>query len=117
MEAAEHIPKNLQNAVAKLEDAIGKANVKTSKMERLLYSHDLAPLPNMAQLGFKNVPDIVVRPASTEDLQKIVKIAVEEGIPITPPGIVHWGLAGSVPVFAGILIDFYRGHEQDHQDR
>jgi len=36
MDAAEHIPKNLQAAVAKLEDAIGKSNVKTSKMERLL---------------------------------------------------------------------------------
>ncbi len=106
MEAAEHIPKNLQAAVAKLEDAIGKANVKTSKMERLIYSHDLAPLPNMAQLGFKNVPDIVVRPSSTEDLQNIVKIAAEEGIPITPRGSSTWGLAGSVPVFAGLLIDF-----------
>jgi glycolate oxidase len=106
MEAAEHIPKNLQNAVAKLEDAIGKANVNTSKMERLLYSHDLAPLPNIVQVAFKNVPDVVVRPTSTEDLQKIVKIAIEEEIPITPRGGSTWGLAGSVPVFAGILIDF-----------
>ena len=109
MDAAEHIPKNLQAAVAKLEDAIGKSNVKTSKMERLLYSHDLAPLPNLAQLGFKNVPDIVVRPSSTEDLQKIVKIAHEEGIPITPRGSSTWGLGGSTPVFAGILIDFTGG--------
>ena len=103
MEAAEHIPKNLQAAVAKLEDAIGKANVKTSKMERLLYSHDLAPLPNLAQLGFKNIPDIVVRPSSTDDLHKIVKIAAEEGIPITPRGSSTWGLAGprrSLPEFS-----------------
>jgi glycolate oxidase len=93
------------SAVKKLEAAIGKENVKTSKMERLLYSHDLAPLPNVAQLGFMNVPDIVVRPRSTADVQKIVKIANEEGVPIVPRGASTWGLGGSMPVFGGIVID------------
>ncbi|MCE5296285.1 MAG: FAD-binding oxidoreductase [Euryarchaeota archaeon] len=92
--------------VARLRDAIGQENVKTSKMERLLYSHDLAPLPKETQLGFKNVPDIVVRPRSTEDVVKIVKIAADEGVPITPRGSSTWGLGGSMPVFGGILIDF-----------
>jgi glycolate oxidase len=93
------------SVVKKLESAIGKENVKTSKFERLLYSHDLAPLPKETQLAFKNVPDIVVKPCSTEDVQKIVKIAAESGMPITPRGSSTWGLGGSIPAFGGILID------------
>jgi len=91
--------------VNKLEAAIGKENVRTSKMERLLYSHDLAPLPNLTQLGFMNVPDVVVRPKNTADVQKIVQIANEMGVPITPRGASSWGLGGSMPVFGGIVID------------
>ncbi|QLH74153.1 MAG: FAD-binding oxidoreductase [Methanomassiliicoccales archaeon] len=92
--------------VSRLRDAIGHENVKTSKMERLLYSHDLAPLPKETQIAFKNVPDVVVRPRNTDDVVKIVKIAYEEGVPITPRGSSTWGLGGSMPVFGGILVDF-----------
>ncbi|MEM2943808.1 MAG: FAD-binding oxidoreductase [Methanomassiliicoccales archaeon] len=95
--------------VKKLEDALGKDNVKTSEFERLLYSHDLAPLPKEAQLAFKNIPDVVVRPRSTEDVQKIVRIAAEEGVPVTPRGSSTWGLGGSVSAFGGILIDMSGG--------
>ncbi|HTY46234.1 MAG TPA: FAD-binding oxidoreductase [Methanomassiliicoccales archaeon] len=104
---------NVQEAPAslvwKLEAAVGKANVKTSKMERLLYSHDLAPLPKETQIAFKNVPDVVVRPTSTEQVAKVVRIANEEGVPITPRGASSWGLGGSMPVFGGILIDLAGG--------
>ncbi|HVO77758.1 MAG TPA: FAD-binding oxidoreductase, partial [Methanomassiliicoccales archaeon] len=105
-EKAQEAPASL---VAKLEAAVGKENVKTSKMERLLYSHDLAPLPKETQIAFKNVPDVVVRPRSTLDVQKVVKIANEEGAPITPRGASSWGLGGSMPVFGGIVLDLAGG--------
>lgn len=107
--AEDNVSRALAPVVAKLQDAIGIENVKTSKMERLLYSHDLAPLPNIAQIAFKNLPDIVVRPHTTEDVVKIVKIAAEEKIPITPRGASTWGLGGSTPIFGGILIDMSGG--------
>ena len=31
--------------IEKLEEIVGKANVNTSEMDRMLYGHDLAPLP------------------------------------------------------------------------
>ncbi|MHC1709652.1 MAG: FAD-binding oxidoreductase [Methanomassiliicoccales archaeon] len=105
----ENVSKAMAPVVSKLQDAIGRENVKTSKMERLLYSHDLAPLPSMAQLAFKNLPDIVVRPHTTEDVIRIVKIAAEENIPITPRGASTWGLGGATSVFGGILIDMSGG--------
>ncbi|MCE5261250.1 MAG: FAD-binding oxidoreductase, partial [Euryarchaeota archaeon] len=105
----ENVSREMAQVVAKLQDAIGRENVKTSKMERLLYSHDLAPLPNLAQIAFKNIPDVVVRPHTTEDVVKIVKIAAEDKVPITPRGASTWGLGGSTPVFGGILIDMSGG--------
>ena len=95
--------------VARLRDAIGQENVKTSMMERVLYSHDLAPLPNLTQIAFKNIPDIVVRPHSSEDVVKIVRICADEGVPITPRGSSTWGLGGSIPIYGGVLIDFTGG--------
>lgn len=94
-----------QKVIASLEEAIGKENVSTSEMDRILYSHDLAPLPKEAGLGFKNVPDVVVRPSSVKDVAKIVYIAYNSGIAITPRGASTWGLGGSMPTAGGILID------------
>jgi NAD(P)-dependent dehydrogenase (short-subunit alcohol dehydrogenase family) len=110
MEAAADTSENFQGSIVeKLEKLIGAENVKTSKMERLLYSHDMAPLPKEAQVAFKVIPDIVVRPRSAEDVAKVVKLANREGMPITPRGASTWGLAGSTPAFGGILIDVMSG--------
>jgi len=95
-----------QETIMKLKEAIGENNVSTSDMERLLYSHDLAPLPKEAGIGFNNVPDAVVRPKNAEDLSKIAKIAYKTGIAITPRGASTWGLGGCTPTAAGIVIDF-----------
>jgi glycolate oxidase len=95
--------------IKKLVAAIGADNIKTSKMERLLYSHDLAPLPKEAQLAFNVIPDVVVRPRSAKDVSEIVKIANAEGVPITPRGASTWGLAGATPYKGGILIDMMGG--------
>ncbi|MBU0623955.1 MAG: FAD-binding oxidoreductase, partial [Candidatus Thermoplasmatota archaeon] len=75
------------------------------KMERRLYSHDLAPLPKEMDLIFKTMPDQVVRPAYTEDVVQIVRKAIATKKPIVPRGAGSWGLGGSVPVKGGITID------------
>ena len=92
--------------IEKLIDALGKDNVNTSEEERLLYCHDLAPLPKMAGLAFNNIPDVVVRPSSTEDIAAIMRIAYEGGVAVTPRGNSTWGLGGSMPTCGGIVVDF-----------
>ena len=87
------------------ENILGKDNVNTNPEETLLYCHDLAPLPKMAGLAFKNIPDVVLRPSKTEQLSAIMKIAYKKGIPVTPRGNSTWGLGGSQPTDAGIVID------------
>ena len=87
MKGADNLSRKVTPAIIKeLEDAIGKENVNTSDMERMLYGHDLAPLPKETTLAFKNIPDVVVRPASTEDVSKAVKVAFKYGVAITPRG-------------------------------
>ncbi len=91
--------------ITKLQDIVGADNVNTNEMDRMLYGHDLAPLPKEAGIAFKNMPDVIVRPSTTEQVSEIVKVAYENGIPVVPRGNSTWGLGGSMPVKGGILID------------
>ena len=102
--------KDLKRAVSKetisaLEDAVGKSNVTVNPVDLVLYSKDMAPLPTIAGMGFKNIPDVVVRPTSVAQISEVVKIAHKQGIPIVPRGSSSWGLGGCMPTNAGIVVD------------
>lgn len=88
-----------------LSDIVGEDRVSESNIDRLLYSHDLAPLPKELSLVFKTVPDIVVKPRNAEDVSKIMKYANKQNIPITPRGGASWSFGGVVPAFGGIVLD------------
>jgi len=108
--AYEEAPKNLERLVTpaiveELKEAIGAKNINENYMDRIIYSHDLAPLPKMAGMAFKNVPDVVCRVENVKDIAAVMKIAHKYGVPATPRGNASWGLGGSMPTNAGILID------------
>ena len=75
------------------------------KLERRLYSHDLAPLPKEMDVIFKTMPDQVIRPGYTEEVVQMVKKALATKKPIVPRGAGTWGLGGSVPVKGGYVLD------------
>ena len=107
MKKSDNLSREVTSEIVKrLEDAIGKENVSTSDMERMLYSHDLAPLPAMAGIAFDNIPDAVVRPTCVEDVSKIARIAFKTGVALTPRGASTWGLGGCTPTAGGIVVDF-----------
>ncbi len=89
----------------KLSKVVGADRVRTDKMERLLHNHDLAPLPPMMEMGFKMMPDAVVRPISAEEVSAVVKLAVAERIPVVPRGGASWGYGGAMPCNGGIVMD------------
>lgn len=91
--------------IERLKAAVGEKNVSVSGMDRVLYSHDMAPLPKEAGLAFNNIPDVVVRPETVEQVSKVMAIAYEYGIAVTPRGNASWGLGGCMPTSAGILLD------------
>jgi glycolate oxidase len=88
-----------------LVDIVGRDRVSESNLDRILYSHDLAPLPKEMGLMFKTVPDVVVKPKNAEELSKIMKKAQKENIPVTPRGGASWAMGGAVPAFGGIVVD------------
>ncbi len=88
-----------------LVDIVGEERISSSNLDRILYSHDLAPLPKELSLVFKTVPDIVVKPRDATDVSKIMKYAVKYDIPVTPRGGASWSFGGVVPAYGGIVLD------------
>lgn len=85
---------------------VGKERVSKSNLDRICYSHDLAPLPDDLLKGFGvSRPDIIVRPADSSHIADIMKYAFQKNIPVTPRGGGSWGLGGVLPVGAGIVLD------------
>lgn len=84
---------------------VGEDRIKKDNLNKLLYSHDVASLPDMFSLGFKMKPDFIVKPNNAEEISKIVKLAIKQEIPIIPRGGASWGLGGAVPVQGGIVLD------------
>jgi glycolate oxidase len=89
----------------KLSKIVGADRVRSDNMERLLHSHDLAPLPKMMEFGFRMQPDAVVRPKNAKEISEIVKFAIKEQVPLVPRGGASWGFGGAVPVEGGIVLD------------
>lgn len=77
-----------------------------SPFERSFYSRDLAPVPELL-VGplFKTLPDIVVRPANTEEVSDILKTAWKYTIPVTPRAGGSTVYFNTVPLHKGILMD------------
>ena len=97
---------NAQSEIYKnLANIVGEKNVSESNIDRLLYSHDIAPIPKEMSLAFKTLPDIVVKPCDAKDVSKILEYAFNENIPVTPRGSATWAFGGAVPAFGGILLD------------
>ena len=84
--------------VEKIKSIVGAENVLTEYEERYCYSYD-------ASWYRAAVPDVVVRPHTTEEVVMIVKLANEEKIPITPRGAGTNLTGGAVPVKGGIVMD------------
>jgi Fe-S oxidoreductase/FAD/FMN-containing dehydrogenase len=83
--------------------------VNFDKVERKLYSHDIAAIPGLVKpLIGSTVPDAVVQPVNEEELTELIRWAIENEIPLTPRGKASSGYGGVLPVKKGIVIDFYR---------
>lgn len=86
--------------VERLREICGAPYVIFNDAERLEpYSHDEIPGTH-----YRHQPDVVVRPASTDQVAAIMRLANDELIPVTPRGAGSGLSGGAVPVFGGIVI-------------
>ena len=83
--------------------------VSFERVERKMYSHDIAEMPSMIKpLVGSTVPHAVVQPESEQELVALVKWAVQHRTPLTPRGKATSGYGGVLPIKGGIVVDFFR---------
>jgi glycolate oxidase len=86
--------------VARLQEIVGKENVIFDDPKTLeVYSHD-----EIAEKEYAHMPEVVVKPSSTEEVSLIMKLAARNKIPVTPRGAGTGLSGGAVPIYGGILL-------------
>ena len=91
--------------VNSLKQIVGDKHVLYQDEEKLMpFGMDTLSLLT----GEVHIPDVVVKPRTTEAVSAIMKLASEKKIPVTPRGA-GTGLAGSaIPTFGGIVLSLDR---------
>ena len=81
----------------KFADIVGAENFTDDYIKRLCYSRDMSV--------HEGVPDAVIFPETTEQIQKIVKLCNQEKIPIVPRGAGTSVTGAIVADQGGIVMD------------
>ena len=95
---------------SELEDAVGVENVSDTHAEKLIHGVDYFWLSRMwADKGLTPpAADFIVRPGSTEEVSKVLKIANYYKLPVTTWGGGSGSQGGALPMAGGILLDIKR---------
>jgi glycolate oxidase len=90
--------------VAQLRAIVAPAHVIYGDPDRMHnYAHD-----EVAGAEYANMPEVVVRPSSATQISRIVQLANERMIPVTPRGAGSGLSCGAVPICGGILLSLER---------
>ncbi len=101
---------HLDMVLSELGDVVGPEHVSTRATDRLVYSTDWSWMPQMwLDRGEEPLaPDVVVHPASPEEISAILKIANVYRIPVIPWGGGSGTQGGTLPIYGGIMLDVKR---------
>ncbi len=97
--------KNINSQLSKI---VGEEDIATDAFERMLYSHDIAPLPSLLSSVFKTIPDAIARPESSQELAQIMRLASQHEVPVVPRAAASWALGGVIPTKGGIVLDLVK---------
>ncbi len=86
--------------INELKRIVGKDNLLTSKEELLCYGYDSTPKACL--------PDLVIQPSTTAQVQEVVKLANKHLFPLVPRGAGTGLSGGSLPVAGGVVVDLTR---------
>ena len=94
--------------ISQLVELFGE-RVNFHRSERWLYGHDIASVPSLIRplLG-RTIPGAIVQPQSEAELVRLVQLAAEHGVALTPRGKATSGYGGAAPTRGGIVVDFFR---------
>ena len=96
--------------IESLVQILGQENVFTDPYDLDRYSGDaLSPTRAFgAEKAFERLADVVARPASTEEVCAVLKLANESRTPVIPYGGGTGVMGGVVPALGGIVLDLQR---------
>jgi len=97
MAATEAIDRHAVHFLEAFRKIAGAANVLTDDESLKNYGHD-----ETEDLVF--LPDVVIRPRTTQEISAIMKICNEHNIPVTPRGAGTGLSGGALPQFGGVLL-------------
>ncbi|HDP96884.1 MAG TPA: FAD-binding oxidoreductase [Euryarchaeota archaeon] len=89
--------------VRQVASVIGEEKVLHEKADLIPYTKDTYTLRFGEE--YKYLPDLVVLPESTEDVQRVVEIAARHKVPLLPKGGGSNRTGMLVPVLGGIIVD------------
>jgi len=95
---------------SELADAVGREYVSGNAADQLGHSIDYYWIPEMwHDRGRENPkPEFIVHPGSTEEVAKVMRIANQYKIPVTPWGGGSGSQGGALPMYGGIILDTKR---------
>ena len=85
------------NWLQALKEQLGEGKVSFDKERLREFSHDQTE-------DISNLPEVVVRPVTTEDVSIVLRIANKFGIPVTPAAARTGLSGGAIPIFGGISL-------------
>ena len=93
--------------IAELAEIVGERYVIHTDPEKLEpFSHD-----EVAEEKYAHLPEVVVRPKTADEIVRVVKLANDELIPLTPRGAGSGLSGGAVPLHGGIVLSIDRMNE------
>lgn len=92
--------------VDELNQIVGERFVITDEEDMEVYSHD-----EVAEEEYAHMPEVVVKPGTTDEISQIIKLANREKVPVTPRGAGSGLSGGAVPDYGGIVLAMERMNE------
>ena len=89
-------PDRASEAIDELRRSLPEGTVRSEQSARLAYSHDAT--------FQRRLPDAVVSPLTTEDVQLVLRVASNAGIPVVTRGAGSGLSGGAVPLDGGIVL-------------
>jgi FAD/FMN-containing dehydrogenase len=94
-------PKIMKKLKKQLINIVGADNVLVQETDRVLNAHDAWPLSEAKLRAGEMLPlaDLVIFPSSSEEVSRILTIANEMEIPVTPVGGGAGTCGGTLPIY------------------
>lgn len=83
---------------------MGERNCLEGELDRFGYSYDAS----FVSLSARHKPEMVVRPATVEEVSHLLSLAYENEIPVTPRGAASGRTGGSIPLAGGLALSMDR---------